>query len=60
MEQVEDTFKGQIMVFESKIPNIIKVGEFVYYSELLLKYAPVCKVCKSYENLAKELIANEG
>lgn len=60
VEQVEDTFKGQIPVFESKIPNTVKVGESVYYSEPLLEYAPACKVCKSYENLAKELIANEG
>lgn len=32
VEQVEDTFKGQIPVFESKIPNTVKVGEAVYYS----------------------------
>lgn len=60
VEQVEDTFKGQIPVFESKIPNTVKVGESIYYSEPLLEYASVSKACKSYENLAKELIANES
>jgi chromosome partitioning protein len=59
-EQVTDTFEGQIRIFESKIPNTVKVGEAVYYSEPLLEYAPECKACAAYENLAKELIAYEG
>ena len=36
-EQVEETFEGQIRVFESKIPSTVKVGESVYYSEPLLE-----------------------
>lgn len=60
VEQVEETFKGQVPVFGSKIPNTVKVGESVYYSQSLLEYAPMCKACKAYENLAKELIAYEG
>ena len=59
-EQVTDTFEGQIRIFDSKIPNTVKVGESVYYSEPLLEYAPECKACEAYENLAKELIAYEG
>jgi chromosome partitioning protein len=59
-EQVTDTFEGQIRIFDSKIPNTVKVGEAVYYSEPLLEYAPECKACAAYENLAKELIAYEG
>ena len=59
-EQVMDTFGGQITIFDSKIPNTVKVGESVYYSEPLLEYAPECKACEAYENLAKELIAYEG
>lgn len=59
-EQVTDTFEGQIRIFGSKIPNTVKVGESVYYSEPLLEYAPECKACEAYENLAKELIAYEG
>lgn len=35
-EQVRDTFEGQIRIFESRIPNTVKVGESVYYSERLL------------------------
>lgn len=58
--KVSDTFEGQIRIFDSKIPNTVKVGESVYYSEPLLEYAPECKACEAYENLAKELIAYEG
>ena len=59
-EQVSETFVGQLRIFDSKIPNTVKVGESVYYSEPLLEYAPGCKACKAYQNLAKELIENEG
>lgn len=59
-EQVADTFEGQVRIFDSRIPNTVKVGELVYYSQPLLEYAPGCKACKAYENLAKELIAYEG
>ena len=29
-EQVEETFQGQVRIFESKIPHTVKVGESVY------------------------------
>lgn len=59
-EQVADTFEGQLRIFKSRIPNTVKVGEAVYYSEPLLEYAPESKASEAYENLAKELIAYEG
>lgn len=59
-EQVAETFEGQIRIFNSKIPNTVKVGESIYYSEPLLEYAPGTKACKAYLEFGKELIANEG
>ena len=59
-EQVTDTFEGQIRIFNTTIPNTVKVGESVYYSEPLLEYAPNSKACIAYENLAKEMIAYEN
>ena len=59
-EQVAETFQGQIRIFKSKIPNTVKVGESVYYSEPLIKYAPESNACKAYEKLAGEVIAYEG
>lgn len=57
MEQVEETFQGQIRVFNSKIPSTVKVGESVYYSEPLLEYAPNSAACKADEKLAEEVVA---
>lgn len=59
-EQVAETFQGQITIFKSKIPNTVKVGESVYYSEPLIEYAPESNACKAYEKLAGEVIAYEG
>ncbi len=59
-DQVMETFEGQIKIFDSKVPNTVKVGESVYYSEPLLEYAPESKACVAYENLAKELMGYEG
>lgn len=59
-EQVAETFQGQIRIFKSKIPNTVKVGESVYYSEPLVEYAPDSNACKAYDRLAGEVIAYEG
>lgn len=59
-EQVAETFQGQIRIFESKIPNTVKVGESVYYSEPLIEYAPDSNACREYNKLAGEVIAYEG
>ena len=59
-EQVAETFEGQIRIFESKIPNTVKVGESVYYSEPLLEYAPQTKAGKAYLDFGKELIGYES
>ena len=59
-EQILDTFEGQIRIFESRIPNTVKVGESVYYSEPLLEYAPGSRACVAYQKLAGEVIADEG
>lgn len=58
-EQVNDTFKGQIRIYGSMIPNTVKVGEAVYYSEPLLEYAPKCKACDAYMKFAEEVVADE-
>lgn len=51
-EQVTETFEGQIRIFESVIPNTVKVGESIYYSEPLVEYAPGSKVCEAYRSLS--------
>lgn len=60
IEQVQDTFSGQIRVFDAKIPATVKVGESIYYSEPLLEYAPGCNATVAYTEFGRELIADEG
>ena len=59
-EQLTDIFDGQIRIFKSIIPNTVKVGESIYYSEPLLEYAPKNKACKAYRNLAEEVTGDES
>ena len=59
-EQMMDNFEGKVRVFNSRIPNTVKVGESVYYSEPLLEYAPDTKVCKAYLEFGKELVGYES
>ena len=60
IEQMQETFQGQLRIFGSRIPNTVKVGESVYYSEPLTEYAPESNACRAYEGLAKEVAANES
>lgn len=55
--EVQDAFDGKLRVFESMIPNTVKVGESVYYSEPLLEYAKDTAVCEAYYGLAKEIVS---
>ena len=59
-EQVAETFQGQVRIFGSRIPSTVKVGESVYYSQPLVEYAPDSGACAAYQNLAKEVIADES
>lgn len=59
-EQVQETFRGQLRIFDSRIPHTVKVGESVYYSQPLLEYAPESKACQAYRDLGREVIAYEG
>jgi chromosome partitioning protein len=42
------------------IPNTVKVGESIYYSQPLQEYAPESKACEAYLGLAREVIAYES
>lgn len=59
-EQMKEAFQRQVRIFDSKIPNTVKVGESVYYSEPLIEYAPESNACRAYDRLAGEVIAYEG
>lgn len=59
-EQVTDNFQEQLRIFETRIPNTVKVGESIYYSMPIEQYSPKANAGIAYRRFAKELIANEG
>lgn len=59
-EQVTETFEGKVRIFDSKIPNTVKVGESIYYGEPLLEYAPQSRACQAYLDFGRELIGDES
>lgn len=59
-EEVAGAFREQIPVYESRIPQTVKVGEANYYSEPLMMYAPESKACTAYQDFAKELMTYEN
>ena len=59
-EEVTESFHGQIRVFDTKIPNTVKVGESIYYGKPLEQYSPKASAGVAYRKLAKELISYEG
>lgn len=60
MEEVNETFKGQIKVFDTCIPTTVKVGEAVYYNMAVEQYSPKSIAGIAYRNFAKELIEYES
>lgn len=59
-EEVEDSFQGQIRVFDTRIPNTVKVGESIYYSMPVGQYSLKSSASIAYWQFAKELVAYEG
>lgn len=59
-EQMADTFQEQIRVFDTRIPNTVKIGESIYYSMPIGKYSLKSSASIAYWEFAKELVAYEG
>lgn len=59
-EQVTEDFQEQLRIFETRIPNTVKVGESIYYSMPIEQYSPKANAGIAYRKFAKELIANES
>lgn len=59
-EQVTENFQEQLRIFETRIPNTVKVGKSIYYSMPIEQYSPKANAGIAYRKFAKELIANES
>ena len=58
--QVTESFQGKIRIFDTRIPNTVKVGESLYYSKPVELYSPKASAGVAYRSFAKELISYEG
>lgn len=59
-EQVADSFQEQIRIFDTKIPNTVKVGESIYYSMPIGQYSLKSSASIAYWKFAEELVAYES
>lgn len=59
-EAVTENFQEQIRIFQTRIPNTVKVGESIYYSMPIEQYSPKASAGIAYRSFAKELITDEG
>lgn len=58
-DEVAENFEGQIRVFQTRIPNTVKVGEAIYYSKAIEQYSPKASAGIAYRNAAMELMGYE-
>lgn len=58
-EEVTDSFQEQIRIFDTRIPNTVKVGESIYYSMPIGQYNLKSSASIAYWKFAKELVAHE-
>jgi chromosome partitioning protein len=56
---LNENYGEQIKIFDTHIPNTIKVGEANYNSLSVVEHDPNSKAAIAYANLAKEVIGNE-
>jgi len=56
---LDDNYGEKIKIFDTHIPNTIKVGEANYVSLSVVEHDPSNKAAIAYTNLAREVIGNE-
>lgn len=59
-EQTEESLQGQVRIFYTRIPNTVKVGESIYYSQSVGQYSPKTGAAVAYQEFAEELVGYES
>jgi chromosome partitioning protein len=57
---LDENYSERIRIFDTNIPNTVKVGEANYYSKSILIYEPNSKVALAYKAFAGEVSDNAG
>lgn len=55
IEQVKENYGEAIRVFDTIIPQTVKIGEAIYYGQSIKKYAKKSKADIAYDSLAREV-----
>lgn len=56
---LKDSFGENIKIFDTAIPNSIKVSEANFYKKTICEYLPTNVVSKAYEDFLQEVLKNE-
>ena len=57
---IEDSYRGKIKIFNTHIPNTVKVGEANYSSLSVIEHEPNGRAAVAYRNFAKEVMLDGG
>lgn len=58
-DQTAESLQGQVRIFNTRIPNTVKVGESIYYGQSVGQYSPKISAAIAYQEFAKEFVSYE-
>lgn len=59
IELLNETYGGELRVFESKIPNTVRISEAPEVSQSIFKYEHSCEAAVQYDKFVDEVMDNE-
>ena len=57
---IDESYGGKVNIFNTHIPNTVKVGEANYSSLSVMEHEPNSRASTAYKNFAKEVLRNGG
>jgi len=57
---LDDFCRDRIKIFDTRIPNTVRVGEANYSSTSIIDYDAKSKAAAAYIEFAKEVVGHEG
>ena len=60
MDLLDETYGGKINIFDTRIPQTVKLSEITTMGKSIFTHAPGSKAAIAYENLTKEVLSLEN
>jgi len=57
---IDESYGGKVKIFDTHIPNTVRVGEANYASMSVMEHDPNGRASLAYQNFAKEVLGNGG